>query len=279
MNTINLFKKKAKIDINGKTFESPPFSIEVEVKQYLGQFTTGVVRLYNPSDDTIARSERRYEGGKVIYPTCKAYAGYEDNFGICLSGNIKKFSVLRKGKDRVLELTVGDGDKWLNKIINKTYQNMKASDIIADMASGKATRINLGVDPVIKKLYVKTIYDAIENYLKKVTHSWYAFRNGVLTMEPKEKFTDKEYLLDYKNGLIGIPEKINIKRGSSSYVGYRIETLFIYGINLFDIVRVKVDSIDPNKKPLNFKGRVEKVDQAFSTFGASKSKYEIRVVK
>lgn len=280
MSSFPLFDKKCEININGKLFTSAAgFSIEFENQQYFGKFTTIVARLYNPNDDTIGRCNKQKINGKTVYPPCSIKAGYVGNFGAAGQGRIKKYTVLKDDKNRILELTIGDTEAWINKLINKTFKNMRASAIIKEITKGNPSNIDLAEDPIIPRLYVRNVYTAIERYLRKKTKSNYAFRNGILVMEPLAKRKEREVLLTYDNGLVETPEAINVPRKGKrpAYSGYKIKTLFLYGLNLFTTVRIKTTSTDPNKKPIDVVGKIEKVNQKFSTFKSTPSEYMVRV--
>jgi hypothetical protein len=273
----NLYNKVGKITIAGREFSHPPFSFEFEWSQEHGSATKTNAILYNPNDTTISACESTVKGKKTEYPVCTVEAGYIDNSGVVAEGNVKKFDVYRQGNNRILDMEIYDDVEWRDKKLNKVFTDMKASEILSEIAGDRPKSIKVGEDVTIKKIYVADRWTAVKNIVAK-TSSHYSLLNGVFTITPRGEGKAGETLLNYDNGLVGIPEKIDReKQGKEpSFSGYKIETLFIYGLELFSIVNVDIPKADGSR--LQFKGKVEKCTQRFSTFQDSKSEFEVRTI-
>jgi len=269
MAEFNLYKKVAEIKIRDKVFKFPPFSITFQLSQTLGSFTKITARLYNPNDDTIALCQHSKEGEKTIYPECTVSAGYEENFGLAGTGVIKKFDVFRDGVDRILEVQIFDNDRWWDQILNKTFNNAKASEILDEIVGDRPKSFSLGEDPLIKRFGVRDIYTAIVK-LARQSNSYFYLRNGTAVLEPRGFVQARAFRIGYENGLVATPERIDEPakkyQKKKAFHGYKIKTLFIYGLNLFRSVSIRTDKV-------NFDGFVTDAKMNFSTFGNEASEY------
>lgn len=271
MGEFNLFGKQAEIIIGKKTFPSPPFSMRFELSQTQGSFTKISADLYNPNDETIAASEHRKQGEKTIYTKVTIKAGYKDNFGIIGQGSIKKFDVLRDSTNRILKLDIQDNVEWFNQILNKKFDNTKASVILEDIVGDRPHSISLGVDKLIKHIVVKNIFKSIVQ-IAGDTNSRFFLRNGTMILEPRGFIPGRAFKIGYENGLVSVPERIDepekIEGKKKAFHGFKIQTLFIYGLHLFRAVKIDTPTTE-------FEGVVTDAKLRFSTFENTKSEYLI----
>ena len=271
MAQFNLYRKRAEIDINGRLFKGPPFSINFELTQELASFTKVSATLWNPNDETIAACEQKREGKKIIYPPVTIQAGYEDNFGIAGTGVCKKFSVSRDGTNRILKMEIQDNNRWWDQRVMKSYYNKKASEIISDLVGDRPNSISLGEDKFYKKFFARTIYQAVKTFYTE-TKSHYYFRNGTLVMEPRKFNIGRAFKLTYETGLVGTPERIDEPPSRDDkkkpFRGFKVKTLFIYGLNMFRSVEIDTPTT-------LYRGKIYRANQKFSTFDSSESEYLI----
>jgi len=257
-----LFNAVADLNINGREFSGPPFSIEFEQTLENNKPASAIVRLYNPALDTIKAAEATKQGRSFVYPVMTIDAGYEENRGTCIVGEITDYKVKLSGADKILEMKVADKTtKWSNAIINKTWSNTTASTILRSMLSEvgiNAGTIELGNDFIYKRLTVSYLKQGIKKVIRD-TDSIYFFNNGVFTVEPSTPGQKKAVLLTYKTGLIEKPEKIQ--------KGLKFKTLFMCQLVTGSVVHIQTEGIDKTFK-------IRKGKKKFSTFGNNECEFE-----
>lgn len=258
----NLYNRIANINIGGRVFTYPPFSVEFDQSFEIGRITTSTVKLYNPSPDTVKVSEAKKSGTTYTFPKITVNAGYVDSNGTCIVGEISKYKVTTSGPDRILELTVNDAtETWANAIINKSWSNTKASVILKDILATvnvSSTAIELENDLTFKKLTVWTFRDGLQK-ITQATGSEYYFINGVLTIGKKTPKQKTVFNLTPQSGLISRPEKIQ--------GGIKFKTLFFYQIGPGTVVKIVSAEYDKSFKVVRGKKR-------FSTFGDANCEFE-----
>ena len=251
----SLFYKKASVNIAGRKFTYPPFSIEFSQALKVGKITTAKVKIYNPAPDTIKVAESVKQGKTRIYPDITVEAGYIKDYGTAVLGEILDYKVLKKGQDIVLEMSVSDKtSKWANAQIGKTWKNQSAATIIQEILDevGIVSEISLGRD---KNYPVYTAKNFNES-LKKITvdtDSNFFFKNGVLKIEPKTAQKKQSiFFISPETGLLGKIEK--------TMKGFSFKTLFFYKIQIGDVIKIK----DKNTQSASVK--IIEAKKNFSTF-------------
>jgi|GEM_PF-5502255 len=249
---MQLFDKRAKVIIGSKTFSYPPFSIEFETEEDLDVLRSTTIRLYNPNDDTLSSCKGEKKGQITEYPLIEVEAGYKDNMGKVFKGEIIDYKLKKTKVDRILEIQVADKTAliWATKIINKTYQDMKASEIIKDMAGDRSGYISLGNDKFYKRFVARRFHYAVRRIAKETGSNYYC-TNGYLNMKPAGFIENNAIILGFDSGLIDIPEYI---KG-----GYRIKTLFLYELTPGRSIKLQTKNI----KSIF---RVKNVKKMFSSF-------------
>lgn len=229
-----LFYKKASVNIAGTVFTYPPFSIEFSQSLKIGKITTTKVKLYNPAPATIKLAESTKSGKTRLYSNIIVDAGYIKDFGTAVLGEIMDYSVIKKGQDIVLEMSVSDKtSKWANAQIGQVWKNTRASTIIFEMMStvGITSEINLGEDKNYSKFAATKFREALKKIVKD-TESQFYFKNGILKIEPKVAAQDRTVLfISPETGLLGKIEKIA--------KGFKFQTLFFYKIQIGDIIKIQ----------------------------------------
>jgi len=257
-----LYNRVAQLNVNGREFNYPPFSIEFEQNVAVGSLSSATVKLYNPAPDTIKAAEGIKEGRSFTYPYLTVDAGYSDNFGTCIIGEISDYKVSQSGADKILEMKVSDKTKdWANALINKTWKNTRANVIIRSMLATidiDIGDINLGDNKLYTNLSVMYLRDGLKKIMKD-TLSEYNFNSGVIEINPKTPTLKKVIQLTYTSGLIGKPEK--------TQSGLKFKTLFMYQLNSGSIVNIVTNTINKNFK-------IKKGVKKFSTFGDSYCEWE-----
>jgi len=229
-----LFYKKASVNIAGTVFTYPPFSIEFSQTLKIGKISTAKVKLYNPAPATIKLAESTKSGKTRLYSDIIVDAGYIEDSGTAVLGEIMDYSVLRKGQDIILEMSVSDKtSKWANAQIGEMWRNTRASTIIFEMMSrvGITSEIQLGEDKNYSKFVATKFREALKKIVKD-TDSQFYFKNGILKIEPKTTAQDRTVLfISPETGLLGKIEK-NTK-------GFQFKTLFFYKIQIGDIIKIQ----------------------------------------
>ena len=258
-----LFNRVCELTLGTKKFSSPPFSIEFEQTFALSAISATVIKLYNPNKDTIKMAEPKKTGKTYTYANCIMSAGYTDESGTCITGEVVSFAVTQSGTDRILELKVTDKtQKWATAQIMQTFENIRASQLIKKVLTDLNIDYRsqeLGEDITYKKITVTTLTQLM-NRIVKDTKSIYYFKNGVFEIRPiSDSKKNSIYLLTPRTGLVGSVNKIP--------TGIKFKTLFLYKIQPLDVV--KIESRDQSGYFKITKGK-----KIFSTFGEGESEFE-----
>ena len=162
--------------------------------------------LYNLSQDTAARLKKSFTN---IIVNC----GYEANFGLIFSGNIKGFEQSKEGTETLLKVTAGDGDKAYNyTVINKTLAAGATPDSIISEAAGamgvpmgyKST-VDTAALPRAKVLYGRP-HEFIREQADNTECTWSVQDGKILFLKRTEVTPGSAVLLNSSTGLIGIPK-------------------------------------------------------------------------
>jgi len=259
-----LYDRVCSVIIGGKEFNSPPFSIEFTQTAKIGTLMACSLKLYNPNNDTIKMFEAKKVGQAKIYPKILIDAGYKEKHGTCTIGEVSDFKVSYGPPDRILEAKIGDiSSKWINGIINQTYNNMTADLILRSVLGSVGVGFNnieLGEKKTYKTLTIRKFSDGIRQICKD-TKSEFTFKNGLIRITPITPRLKKATLISPRTGLIGRPEKIA--------TGYKIKTLFLYDIEIGDYIVLQSEDINSNFK-------VTQYSKKFSSFGAAGCEFEVK---
>jgi hypothetical protein len=257
-----LFKKICNLNIAGKLFTYPPFSIEFEQTFSADKPSVTKAKLYNPNRDTIKAAEGKIRGQTKEYPSIQIEAGFEDDYGTVCVGEVNDYKIITQGVDIILELTVGDmTGAWSNMMIGESYKNMGGDAIAKDIMkkSGINANVVMGEIKKFRTFSASSFKDALQK-LTKETKSTFYIKNGTLFIEPKNPTGKKSVAyISPTSGLKGGIEK--------DAKGYKFKTLFMYKIGMSDVVQIE----DKFYSKTNV--RVIEGKKVFSTFGNAECEY------
>lgn len=258
----SLFNRVCQVNISGRVFEYPPFSIEFEKTARVGTLSTTTVRLFNPSEATVQLVEGKRTGTATIFPLISIVAGYKELFGAVVTGEITGSEVKKQGVDRILEIKVCDKTFiWANAIVNKSFRNVTGTAAInaAMTAVGITGTVRLGVDRTYRSITLTTFRDAVQQICRD-TQSEFFFSDGVLTIQPALINTPKNIIkLSADSGLLGSPQKTG--------TGFRFTTLFLYNVSAGAWAQLDAENIKQTVKITQSKHK-------FSSFGQTSCEYE-----
>ena len=263
-----LFNRIAIVNVDGREFKSPPFSIDFEVEFKENGIGASKLKLYNPAPETVDKC-RPSKKEKVLV---SIDAGYVDEYGRVYLGEIFEVKESFKRPDRVLEIGLVDvSSSWVKFSINQQFTNQPASSIIksiSSIAGIELGKVDLVKDPVIPKIYINTFENGVRE-LSKLTDSNYYVKYGALQFDKEDKQIEKAYVLNYKSGLIGSPELIVKNDKKKKQERYKIRALFNYKIqNRSTLI------VETGKDQKEMKLKVLCGKHTFSSFGNSFTEVE-----
>lgn len=140
--------------------------------------------------------------------------GYESNFGLIFSGNIKGFEEDKEGTETLLKLTAGDGDEAYNyTVINKTLAAGATPDTIVSEVSG-AMGVDIGYKSQLSSIALprgKVFYGRPQEYMREQSDNqdctWSIQDGKILMLKRTELLPNQAVLLTPQTGLIGFPKK------------------------------------------------------------------------
>lgn len=162
--------------------------------------------IYNLSSTTAAQLKKSFT--KVI-----VNSGYEANFGLIFSGNIKGFTETRENTETILTISAGDGDQEYNyTVINKTVAAGATPDSIIAEASnamgvqlGHKSQLDQTALPRGKVLYGRP-YEFMREQADNTGCTWSVQDGKILFMKRTEVMPGGAVLLTPETGLIGVPQ-------------------------------------------------------------------------
>lgn len=168
---------------------------------------TAEFSIYNITPDTAARLKKSFT--KII-----VNGGYESNFGLLFSGNIKGFEYSKENTDTVLTISAGDGDKEYNyTVINKTLAAGATPDTIISEVS-TAMGIGIGYKSVLPSTALprgKVFYGRPSEFMREQADNtgctWSIQDGRILMLKRSELLPGTAVLLTPNTGLIGTPQK------------------------------------------------------------------------
>lgn len=259
-----LYKRYCEITINGRRFTGPPFTIEFEME--FGTKTSNQAKavLYNTSDDTVASCEKK----KGVNPKVVVTAGYESDYGTCITGEIIKFEA-GKGIDKPLTLTIAENTAaWTTATINKSWKGqISARDVI------KQTLASVGITPAKIDLEVEKVYtrgiafsgiplSSAMKILAQDTKSDFFFKNcQAYFLKEKSASAVTAFYLTPETGLL------NARKTEK---GYNVQTLFLYQIGSGSPVKIEGSEAKGLFKAVSGKHKFSTKEQSSTEFEAVK---------
>lgn len=188
-------------------------AVKCKIKQNASQSpNTAEIRVYNLNQDTIAQLKKEFK--RVV-----VQAGYESNYGVVFSGNIKQVNVGRDGVDNFVDIYAGDGDEAYNySIINKTLaaganQN-NVVGLLAESLNTKGVRLGF-VDNLSQEVLPrgKVMFGMTRDFLRSAAEhneAGWSIQNGVLqVVKSTGLLAGQAVEINSKTGMIGVPEQTN----------------------------------------------------------------------
>ena len=268
------FNRVATVDINGKTFSHPPFSIEFTVTESMRKFSTATVSLINPNSETIEKA-----GGKKN-PPITIEAGYEGNVDIAVRGVVIKHTVKREGPNRVLEMEVSTNVLWKGDITKQSFKGtIDSVRVLADLARerGGYGSITPGDAKIYKRMVITNPLKTVEQISNDTDSIWF-FRQGKLYVMDDElrPIVGESQWITFDNGLLKIPmpyKKEKQGKNDIEEAGFIANTIYKPDVGVGSSVNLQLTD-DMSKTGF---GMVVNASKNFSTFGNAGCVYTVRI--
>lgn len=199
---------------DGKGLDLSPLRFSFKTKKSDAQTpNTAEIRVYNLAPETAKQIREEFK-------TITLQAGYESNYGIIFTGNIKQVRFGREsGTDTYIDIAAGDGDDAYNfAVVNTTLAAGAKQGDQVKAAAGSMT------DKGVTTGYVadtgeqalprgKVMYGMARDYLRQSAEasstSW-SIQDGKLQLVSLTgTLPDQAIALNSKSGLVGTPEQTN----------------------------------------------------------------------
>lgn len=224
------FNRVAALNIDGKIFRydltnDERFQIEFSTEFDIAKVSnSATIKIYNINDETIELARPKINGKNKELKLVTLEAGYKDNFGIVIAGEIYDSKATKNGVDRVLELKCGGNiSKFGNFPINKTYNNKNTSYIVKDILQLSGFNSG-GIIPEKEVLYpsivVKDLREGLKRLAKDSGSDLYISNNAIYFKKPDA--SNEVVQMGFTSGLLQEPEKTDL--------GYNVKSLFNYRI-------------------------------------------------
>lgn len=265
------YNRIASLNIEGKIFKydlstDDRFQIEFSIDFDIAKVSnSATIKIYNINDATIESVRPKINGKQKELKLVTLEAGYKDNHGIVLAGEIYDSKVEKNGVDKILELKCGGNlSKFGNYPVNKTFNNKSTSYIVQQLllAAGFSGG---SVTPEKEINYPSIVINDLRSGLKRLAKDsesqLYISNNAVYFT--KASATNEVVLLDFTSGLLQEPEKTDL--------GYSVKSLFNYKILQGNKILVKANK-DYTLKVVRGKHDFNVSGQSITTFEGSEVK-------
>lgn len=229
---MSLFGRVTEVVIAGTVLRSPPLTIEFDLPFGNGSAQVGDVRIYNLSDQTIAKLEPNMP---II-----VRAGYENDVGTVFVGTLEEATTRWEGIDKVTTLLIGDGtDRWLSARVNRTWrQGVKASEVARDiigLLGLSVGRLQLPNDVTYPSgiTFSTSAKAALETIAADTGARLHVTRQAVYLVPP-DRYERIGVVLTAETGLLDSPEPVTEAPGA-----YRIQTLLHHRITTDSLVEIR----------------------------------------
>lgn len=168
------------------------------------------IRVYNLSEETALRVQKEFSRVAL-------QAGYEQNYGMIFSGNVKQVRRGREGVDTFMDIFAADGDAAYNfAIVNTTLAAGAGQKEKVGACAGAMQEHGVGTGympelaaPAMPRGQV--MYGMARDYMRSAaqsTDSSWSVQDGQLTMIPRAGYVPGQaVVLTAKTGLVGTPEQ------------------------------------------------------------------------
>ncbi len=168
------------------------------------------IRVYNLSEETAVRVQKEFTRVAL-------QAGYEQNFGMIFSGNVKQVRRGREGVDTFLDIFAADGDAAYNfAVVNKTLAAGAGQKEKVDVCAGAMSEhgVSQGYVPGLESPALprgQVMYGMARDYMRSAaqsTETSWSVQDGQMVMIPRTGYLPGQaVVLTSKTGLIGTPEQ------------------------------------------------------------------------
>ena len=206
----DFFNRVAALNIDGKIFRydlanDERFQIEFNTEFDIAKLSnSATIKIYNVNDETIELARPKVNGKTKEFKLVTLEAGYKNNFGIVLAGEIYDSKVTKNGIDRILELKAGGNlSKFGNFPINKTYNNKNTSYIVKDILQMSGFNSG-GIIPQTEINYtsivIKDLREGLKRLAKDSESELYISNNAIYFKKPDA--SNEVVQLGFTSGLL-----------------------------------------------------------------------------
>ena len=228
---MKLFKRYCEFNIAGRVLTSPPFTLEFKTEFSVTSSNQTTAVMYNPSDATIEACEKKKGQNALIIID----AGYVEDYGTCVTGEIIKYEV-EKGIDKILTMTIADKTSlWASAVVNKSWKGeISAEDVIKNILDEYGitpAKIDLGVNKIYSRgiSFSGTPLRSAMKRLESDVKANFFFKNGLAYFLKEQSGTSSAFYLSPTTGLLS---------AKKTDKGFRIKTLFLYQIGAGSLVEI-----------------------------------------
>lgn len=240
----------------GTGIDFSDFHIKFSVKRSCGMSPNMAdIRVYNVAPDTISRIGPGQEFYNVVLQ-----AGYQGNYGVIFTGNIKQIIAGRESAtDTFIDLVCGDGDLAYNfSVVNTTIggngvgatQAQQLTAAATPMAANGVTPGFMGTTPSAQLPRGKVMFGSSKDYMRQIadtTNQVWSIQDSKLTFIPVTSYLPGEVVvLNSKNGMIGTPQQTNVGINVKCLLNPSIKVGGRYQLNNASVALFKIDLANPN---------------------------------
>ena len=240
----------------GTGLDFSAFHIKFSVKRSCGMSPNMAdIRVYNVAPETISRIGPGQEFYNVVLQ-----AGYEGNYGVIFTGNIKQIiSGRESATDTFIDLVVGDGDLAYNfSTVNATIggngvgvtQAQQVAAVAAPMAAMGVTQGYMGPTSTAQLPRGKVFFGSSKDYLRQIsdtTNQDWSIQLGKLTLIPVTSYLPGEaVVINSKSGMVGTPQQTNVGINVKCLLNPKIAVGGRIQIDNASVAAFKIDLASPN---------------------------------
>ena len=221
----------------GREFRYPDYEIQFRIDFAKGgDPDLAVIGLYNLAPET----EQVFKHGEEMV----LRAGYQEDIGIVMAGEIRHVRVFDEGADRICEIEVHDtSDAYQGAEISESYvpgtTGSQILERIISMSGLERGKILLVRDAVYPE--GRSVDGKIKDVIKEIAEdcgSEAHVTHGTIHVLPPGGWHDEAILLSPKTGLIGSPKRIESDDENSALL-WEAESLLNYRIRAGTLVQVE----------------------------------------
>lgn len=221
------------------------------------------IRIYNVEPQTALKIfsdfQAQANGNGILFNKGRVLmqGGYDANFGVIFSGNVKQVILGREtATDTFVDIVAGDGDRAYNyAIVNTTVAagSQTSDQLFASVQAmtGKGVTMGNGGNMPNKKLArAKVMYGNARNYLREIgqttQQSWSIQDEKINFVAVKGYLPGERVVLTSKTGLIGTPQQTNEGLNIKCLLNPLIRIGGLVQIDEADVEDFKINLANPN---------------------------------